>query len=161
MNDQEKSSLLDVSPQDYGNFFQEHLLQQYKLYVDTADRVSQRRTSANNFLLTVNAFLLTLYGLTLPLESSQVWPLVVPMAGILVCIAWLSLIRSYGNLNSAKFLVIHEMERFLPAPLFKHEWKLLQEGQGKAYKALTNLEQWMPVIFAVLYLVLAIFSLIL
>ena len=102
--------LLRISAEDYGSEYKEHLLDQYKLFVETADRVSQRRTSANNYLLTVNAFLVTLYGLASSLDSNWAWRFVVPLAGILVCVTWLVLIRSYRDLNTAKFKVIHELE---------------------------------------------------
>ena len=55
-------SLLRTPPDKYGDAYQHHLLDQYTLYVETADRVSQRRTSANNHLLTVNVFLVSFYG---------------------------------------------------------------------------------------------------
>ena len=34
---------------DYGDNYQAHLLEQYKLYVEMADRISQRRDHANRF----------------------------------------------------------------------------------------------------------------
>ena len=66
-------ALLSVAGADYGDRYREHLFQQYKLYVDSADRISQRRSSTNNFLLTVNASLVTLYGLTgvVPLSETR------------------------------------------------------------------------------------------
>ncbi len=60
---EEKRPLLRVPSNEYGINHRQHYIEQYKLYVETADRVSQRRTSANNYLLTVNTFLATLYGL--------------------------------------------------------------------------------------------------
>ena len=34
-----------MKPEDYGSQYQEHLLEEYKLYVEMADRVSHRRSS--------------------------------------------------------------------------------------------------------------------
>jgi len=153
------SPLFRVSPSEYGDSYKVHLLEQYKLYVDTADRVSQRRTSANNYLLTVNAFLVTLYGLASSSPSNQAWYFVVPIAGILVCIAWFALISSYRNLNTAKFMVIHELEQRLPAALFDHEWELCERGRGIVYKPLTHIEQSIPFIFMALYIILAAYTL--
>ena len=50
------------SPEEYGEKYHEHLLEQYKLYVEMADRVSERRQTANNYLLTVNSILVSLFG---------------------------------------------------------------------------------------------------
>ena len=140
----------------YGPQYKQHLLDQYKLFVESADRVSERSTSANNYLLTVNAFLVTVYGLAASLARNQAWILVVPVAGVLVCITWLVLIRSYRNLNTAKFKVLHELEQQLPAALFDREWDHAQRDQGKAYKPLTHIEPYIPLIFAALYVILAI-----
>jgi hypothetical protein len=62
--------LLSHAAADYGDRYREHLFEQYKMYVDSADRISQRRSSTNSFLLTVNAALVTLYGLTTPLKPA-------------------------------------------------------------------------------------------
>ncbi len=162
MADTPSSSLFQVPPGDYGSAYKEHLLEQYKLYVESADKVSQRRVSANNYLLTVNAFLITLYGLaaSLPHAQAQAWQYVVPAAGVLVCVTWFELIRSYRNLNTAKFKVIHDLEKVLPVALFEWEWKLAEQGQGKAYKPLTHIEKWIPIVFIILYIILGIHSVI-
>ena len=154
------TALLSVAPADYGDRHREHLFEQYKLYVDSADRISQRRSSTNSFLLTVNASLVTLYGLTTPLKPSgaAAWHLLVPFAGILVCIAWVSLVENYRNLNSVKFKVIHELENQLPASLYAYEWQLLEQGEGNVYKPVTHIEQWIPVIFILLYVGLVLYS---
>ena len=46
--------LYGISPDKYGGEYQNHLLEQYKLYVQMADKISERRQSANSFFLTVN-----------------------------------------------------------------------------------------------------------
>ena len=157
----EKSSLLRVAPQDYGPAYREHLLEQYKLCVEMADRVSERRMSANNYLLTVNAFLVTLYGLASALQvlQKQLWQYVVPVAGLLVCVTWFVLIRSYRQLNSAKFKVLHELESMLPTAPYDREWEWAEQGKGRAYVPLSHIETYIPVTFAGLYILLALFAL--
>ena len=156
----DKQSLLRADRNDYGEKYRDHLLEQYKLYVESADRVSERRTSANNYLLTVNAFLITLYGLASSFGDNRAWQAVVPIAGVLVCVTWLVLIRSYRNLNTAKFKVVHELEEHLPAALFDREWDHAQQGTGKAYKPLTHIEPFIPLVFAALYITLAVAALV-
>jgi hypothetical protein len=154
------TALFSVTPNDYGTLYREHLLEQYKLYVDSADRISQRRSTTNSFLLTVNASLATLYGLTTPLKptGAAAWHLLIPFAGILVCLAWLALVDSYRNLNSAKFQILHELETRLPVYLYKHEWALLEHGKGTIYKPVSHIEEWIPVVFILLYVGLFLYS---
>ena len=42
-----------MSSDDYGPEYNNHLLEQYKLYVEMADRVSQRRDQSNRFYVTI------------------------------------------------------------------------------------------------------------
>ncbi len=158
MADDAAPSLFSVPSAEYGQHYQEHLFEQYKLYVDSADHISQRRSSTNSFLLTVNASLVTLYGLASHLRASVAWHLLVPIAGILVCLAWFSLVENYRSLNSVKFQVIHALEKKLPAALYDYEWKLLEEGRGYVYKPVTHIEQWIPAVFALLYVGLIVYS---
>jgi len=152
-------SLFNASQAEYGQSYQQHLFEQYRLYVDSADHISQRRSSTNSFLLTVNASLVTLYGLASHLRASAAWQLLVPVAGVLVCAAWFSLVENYRSLNSVKFKVIHALEEKLPASLYKYEWRLLEEGRGGVYKPVTHIEQWIPAVFALLYIGLIVYSL--
>jgi len=48
-------------PQEYGEKYQDHLLEQYKLYVQTSQQVSEKRQNSNNYLLTLNSSLVTLF----------------------------------------------------------------------------------------------------
>ncbi|SRR6266567_7430888 len=152
------SSLFSVPPNEYGELYRAHLFEQYKLYVESADRISQRRSTTNSFLLTVNASLVTLYGLASHIRASAAWQLLVPISGLLVSLAWFSLVENYRSLNSVKFQVIHQLEKKLPACLYEYEWKLLEEGKGKVYKPVTHIEQWIPLVFALLYLGLILYN---
>ena len=49
--------------------FQEHLLEQYKMYVEMADRISQRRNLANVFFLTLNTSIVTGFGFVVQEEA--------------------------------------------------------------------------------------------
>ena len=82
----------------------EGFVEQYKLMVEMADRISARRGLANSFFLSVHSALVA----TLTLTSKEPWP--IAAAGIVVTIAWFRLLRSYRTLNEAKFAVIHNME---------------------------------------------------
>jgi hypothetical protein len=156
MADEAIHQLIRHTTGTYGESFKAHLLEQYKLYVESAEKVSERRVSANNYLLTVNAFLVTLYGLLAGSPYKSSWTVLVPIAGFIVSLTWCRIITSYRDLNTVKFQVIHELERQMPAALYDYEWHKAEEGRGKAYHPLTHLEWWVPIIFVVLYVLLAI-----
>lgn len=145
--------------------YQEHLLEQYKLYVEMADRVSARRSTANVFFLSLHTTILTAIGFSVEKigEISPTWIILFPFFGIITfCIVWWWLIRSYRNLNTAKYKVIGKLEDELPSsPYWKDEWKELGEGKDiKKYLPLTIIEQYIPIIFGVLYITLVAFILI-
>lgn len=156
MPDQPTPQLIRHTKETYGESFKADLFEQYKLYVESAERVSERRVSANNYLLTVNAFLVTLYGILAASPYKSYWTILVPVAGVLVSLTWYWIIMSYRDLNSVKFKLIHELEQHLPAALYEYEWQKAEEGRGKAYHPLTHLERWVPIVFMALYALLAI-----
>lgn len=134
------------------------LFEQYKLYVEMTDRISQRRTSANSFFITTNAALITIASWFQDDFGKYLY--VVSVIGIVVALFWFYTIRSYGQLNSVKFEVIHTIEKHLPMNLFSYEWKHL--GDGKSYKKywpLSHIERIIPFVFIVLYLALSLFVL--
>lgn len=159
MSDQPTPQLIRHTKETYGKSFKADLFEQYKLYVESAERVSERRVSANNYLLTVNAFLVTLYGILAASPYKSYSTILVPVAGILVSLTWYRIIISYRNLNSVKFKVIHELEQHMPAALYEYEWQKAEEGRGKAYHPLTHLERWVPIVFTALYGLLALLGL--
>jgi len=151
--------LIRQTPEKYGESFRNHLFEQYKLYVASAEQISERRVSANNYLLTVNAFLVTLYSLLAASKYMSEWASLVPTAGFLVALTWHRIITSYRDLNTVKFKVIHELEQQMPAALYAYEWHKAEEGRGNVYHPLSHLERWIPVVFMVLYIVLAVVGL--
>jgi hypothetical protein len=158
MAEQPTPQLIQHTKDTYGDSFKADLFEQYKLYVESAEKVSERRISANNYLLTVNAFLVTLYGLVAASRFNTFWTILVPVAGLLVSLTWQRIITSYRDLNTVKFKVIHELEQQMPAALYGYEWRKAEEGRGKTYHPLSHLERWIPITFMVLYVLLGVVS---
>ena len=150
-------SLFQFTPEDYGGTFKADLLEQYKLYVQSAENVSARRVQSSRYLLTLNAALVALYGFQSAGFGQSYWALVVPVVGIPVSLLWYLIIKSHADLNRVKFDVIHEFEQHLPAAMYKYEWRLAEDGKGKSYRAVTAIEKWIPILFAILHVVLGIF----
>ena len=156
MNEQLDKGLIQQDRHSYGDCYSSDLLEQYKLYVQSAENVSSRRVASNRYLLTLNAALVALYGLQSANFGQGYWTLLIPVIGIPVSLLWYLIIKSHADLNRIKFDVIHEFEQHLPAAMYRYEWKLAEEGQGKTYRAVTTIERWIPILFAVLHVVLAI-----
>ena len=134
----------------------EVLMEQYKLFVDTSERVVARRQVVNTFFLSVNTLALSAVGLVV--KEIQTSPLVaigvvaISIAAIMLCVAWKTLVRSYAQLNRGKFAVIDRLEDRLPAALFRAEWAALGEGKDpKSYKPFTHTEALVSSVFMVIY----------
>ena len=148
-----------MTPDQYGEKYPEHLLEQYKLYVEMADRISQRRDQSNKFYATVYSALAAVLLLTARFDLSDsaltIVFLAVGTVGAALAFIWWLNIKSYRAINSAKFDLIHEMEIKLPFPVYKKEWELLQTSDRKPkYRQLTEIEQYVPAVFLLLSLAL-------
>jgi hypothetical protein len=139
-----------------GEKYRAAVLEQYKMYVEMADRISQRRGLTNTFFLTLNTAIFTVIGVFWKdRPDAEVWWLVFPLLVVLgQCFAWFYLVRSYRQLNTAKYEVIGALEERLPAsPYWRAEWLALGEGRDRRlYWPLTHIEKWIPILFAFLYL---------
>ncbi|MDX2139680.1 MAG: hypothetical protein SF123_16460 [Chloroflexota bacterium] len=155
-----------ITPDSYSRkeheLYHTHLFEQYKLYIESTDKISERRNLANSFFLTLNTLLLGAIGLLAErfLEMPTVFLLVLPMltAGLILCYAWWRIIRSYRQLNTGKFKVIEQMENLLPLRTYvKAEWNALGQGENpRVYLPLTQLETWVPSAFAILYIMVIV-----
>ncbi|TSB21548.1 RipA family octameric membrane protein [Streptomyces benahoarensis] len=148
----------DIGPSDYSGGEETYhgaVLEQYKLCVEMADRVSSRRNLTNTFFLTLNTAVVAAAAAGGGIHGS-LW---VRLAGLVIlltqCLAWFVTMRSYRQLNAAKYAVIGALERRLPALAYSDaEWGALGEGRDwRRYLPLTHVEQWVPLIFAAAYVV--------
>ncbi|WP_425305444.1 RipA family octameric membrane protein [Brevibacillus laterosporus] len=148
--------------EEYGEKYKDHLLDQYKLYVQMADNISTRRDSTNKFYLSVLSALLAIIPIVKSALADAVETafLIISLLGIFLCIIWYINIRSYKQLNSAKFKVIHQLEEELPFSCFKVEWDKIKNAQQKdRYFRLTQIESKVPIIILIVYVVLLLYSL--
>ncbi len=154
--------LKGVPREKYGPEYQAHLLEQYRLYVEMADKTSERRQSANTYLLTVNTVLAAVLGVAaeVPWSTSRLAFLSVGgVAGMVLAFTWYRLIASYRQLSGGKFRVIHVIESFLPLRPYHAEWTALGRGEApKLYRPFTSVETWIPAVFFVLYLAIVVVS---
>ncbi len=141
----------------YGASYEAHCLEIYKLYVTMADNISVRRQSANSFFLAVNTAIIGVVGYVG--GTSGNWNWAVSLAGLILCYAWYRLIRSYKDINSGKFKVIHEIEKELPLLPYDAEWEALGRGKDPSlYLPFTHIEIWVPGIFGALHAIVLFLS---
>jgi hypothetical protein len=149
MNDSD-TELFRLSESEYGGSYRQDFVSLYVSYVDSAAKISERRYDNNKFFLSANTGLLALFGILSGDDSNLLW--LAALAGIAFSIAWRALILSYKGLNTAKFEVIHELEKKLPFAAYDKEWEIL--GRGKDHDVhipFGQIEQAVPLVFVILH----------
>ncbi|MGI5324866.1 RipA family octameric membrane protein [Actinomadura nitritigenes] len=121
------------------------LVELYKLAVETADRTSARRATANAFFLTVQTALAGLAA-ALPVAGACA-ATAVYLAALTLCGAWWIQLRTYRALSRARFAAISELEADLPVALFTDEWA----GRPRVYIELGLVERTIPYVFAAIH----------
>lgn len=152
-----ENDLIGLSEKEYGEEYRNHVLEIYRLYVEMADKISERRQSANSFFLTLNSAIVALIGyVNLSQDSpsavsSFFW--LVALSGMVLSFLWFRLVRSYKDINSGKFRVIHSIESQLPLRPYDAEWTALGRGENsKLYLPFTHIEIYVPWVFFALHL---------
>lgn len=136
------------------------MLDLYKLAVEMADRVSARRGTANAFFLTVQTAFVAVLGIATPSLARSPWwvSLAVALAGLTLSTSWWLQLRSYRDLNRAKFAVINKLEAQLPVRIFADEWVILTQDRIAGWRGrhaeLGAVERIVPGVFAALYVLL-------
>ncbi|MEU9595354.1 hypothetical protein AB0E06_00875 [Streptomyces sp. NPDC048109] len=122
----------------------EALLDLYKLVVEMADRISVRRGNANAYFLTVQTALATIIAALPAAPLAATAELTVAL--LLSTVWWLQL-RSYRDLNRAKFRIVLALETRLPAALYTDE----QATLPSRFLELGGTERLVPWAFAALH----------
>lgn len=153
-NNKGKIGLFAAKRKRYGDNYETHLFEQYKLYIEMADRISSRRMLANSFFLGIGTTLVAVFSAVSSKLQIPAIGVVPPLFAILLlCFVWWRTIRSYRQLNSGKYRVIGEIEKHLPMQPYAAEWIVLAKGKDrKVYKPLTRVEDWIPIIFGLLHI---------
>ena len=124
------------------------ILELYKLYVEMADRVSQRRAVANNWFITINFSIFSL-GSYIGIKGNLCEAALLCFLGLCLALIWRALIGSYKKLNSAKFKVINAIEKkHLPIKPYSDEYHHYKEDKRKDF---TTVEKWIPTALMIIY----------
>ena len=153
-----KTDLFKNNEKEYGNDYKNHYIEQYKIYLESIEKISDRRQSANKFFLTINTILISIIGLSFQnnfLEDILFFKLFIAFAGVLFCVIFWFLIHSYKQLNTGKFKVLHKIESKLPLAIYEYEWEILEKGKNeKVYYPFSHIELLIPWLFGIIYLIL-------
>lgn len=152
-----------MNKEEYGINYYTYLIEQYKICIEMADRISHRRTQNNRFFITLLSMILAFTTFAVDKLDFKVYNnkilLYASLLGLLLCLLWVILIWSYKRINCAKYTVINEIEQMLPVEPFKKEWELL--GQGKnitKYIKLSIVELVIPIALSLPYWILLYYS---
>lgn len=151
-----EDELFKSNEDKYGASYKAHYLEIYKMYVEMADKISSRRQTANSFFLTINTTIVGLLGYVQlgkdQTENTEAFYWLIGLAGMVLCFLWYRLVRSYKDINSGKFKVIHEIEKRLPLAPYDAEWEILGRGKDpKLYLPFTHIEVGVPWVFFTLH----------
>lgn len=144
-------SLINKESKEYGDKFNEHILEQWKTVVEMANCTSDRRINNNNFFILINTGLIAFMSLEKSLTN-----IIIYIVGIVISVVWICSIKSYKKMNKMKFKIINELEDLLPTSPHKYEWEIV--NKNKKYKRFTALEMWLPSIFIFVYVIFMIIN---
>jgi hypothetical protein len=119
----------------------------YKVYVDTTSKTSETRVKINTFFVSINTLIIG--------SGSFLNPTLLLLFGICINFLWVELIKSYRDLNNAKFQVIHEIEQELCHKCFKREQEIYQTIKRRS---VTTIEKWLPYLIMIFYGIMAIYK---
>lgn len=138
------------------------LLEQYKLYVQVADRVSARRSVAHVFFVTLNAFLLGAFAMTVShqtqINGNKALLFLTLLGMLVITYAWWRLMQYFRRLTRGKQKVIEAIETRLPMRSF-WQAEIHAMHTENPYRPLKSMEVILPGIFALLYILIYIYVL--
>lgn len=156
-----KVELFNANKETYKGDYEDHLFEQYKIYIQSIENISERRQSANNYFIAINTALISALGISFNGEFNSkimIFRLAVSFIGMAVSAIFWYLINSYKQINTGKFKVLHEIEERLPLSLYKYEWEVLDHGKNKkTYYPFSHIELLLPWVLGIAFLALTIF----
>lgn len=120
--------------------------EQYTLFVESAEKNSERRINQNNIYLTFSLGLFSLISIT---NLDKIPFYILCILGVIIAVIWLFTIDNYSKRNKVKFDIINEYEKENNLNWFTEEQKRIS--------ILTNLsflEKLLPIAFIIIYLII-------
>jgi len=154
----------NFSPNDRGRDLVEFsnrnmMFEQYKLLVDSAHKIEDRRGGSNNIFIGINTILVSilvhLEQLAMVDTREMILVPVLTFVGVLIALDWLKVIASYKKLNSLNYSLIKSFENFLPTYVFSLRGQMEAERPNAQPGTRANLilisENLLPKVFLLTY----------
>lgn len=140
--------------------YDEHLLEQYKIYLTDKIWLNNRRGNSNRLFLTLATGLITVTTIffsnqIVNFSYQNIARLFVSLFGFLLCFPWLINIHSYSKMDYIKTKILINMEKHLPYQGLRE----FEDSKGKLIN-LTTAELFMPALFLVSFTLLLIYNII-
>lgn len=144
------------------------LLEQYKIFSETAENLVTRRQNVNSFYISANTALITIGGTVFAIGSdgdflsklAVIFALTLP--GILLNFSWGRMLQSYYINNQGKMKILSMIEKKLAVSLYDAEWKAMKNKYSKTkYVSFTDNEKKLPLVFTVFYLLIDLICIVL
>ena len=134
------------------------LLEQYKLFSESAEALVTRRQNVNSFYISANTALITIGATVFALNDNDnlllklIIVIVLSIPGIFLNLSWRGILKSYFINNKGKLKILSMIEKRLAASLYDAEWKAMKNRYSKErYISFTDREKRLPIIFIGIY----------
>lgn len=139
----------------------DHKFDEYKLFVDSTQHLSERRQAATQTYLSVNTAIFAILALLVKeagLKGATLVGVSLPLflVGIAVCLIWRKIITQYKELIRWRYDQLMAMELEMPGShgMYVKEYESLFGSEKKKF-GFSRLEVWLPRLFLWLYLMYA------
>lgn len=133
------------------------LLEEYKIMINTSEKMMERRQGTNNFYITLCTAMLTVIVAFIATKiNTIVWgsiTFVISGMMMFLCYNWKKTLEAYGLSNEAKYEILNKIEENLPASIFFSEWEY---GKTIDYSPYSQRESKIPEVFFCLFMLLAL-----
>ena len=117
-----------MTPRQYGEKYRDHLLEQYKIWVEIVDRAIQRKEQANRLFITLITALIAASSFAIGSWPDALVEKLIPLMvaliailGIVLGFAWFVTLQALERQIQAKLATIRKMELALPFPFYSVE----------------------------------------
>jgi len=134
------------------------LLEQYKIMIDTSEKLMERRQSMVSLYITICTALIAFIGASFAFGNLLITAVITLLTGvitIILCYNWRSSLAAYELNNEGKFEVINQIEKHLPADMFECEYRY---NKMKGIRSYSAREKVLPLIFMFVGVALVLLS---
>lgn len=141
------NSAKKVEPRPVSNEDKHLLLEQYKIMIDTSEKLMERRQSMVSLYITICTALIAFIGASFAFGNLLITATITLLTGVIIiilCYNWRTSLGAYELNNEGKFEVINQIEKHLPADMFECEYRY---NKMKGIRSYSAREKVLPLIF--------------